>query len=269
MSCLHGCHHSWVGVTREDAPDSDKAGGAGVYEEDGGFGFPHRTTATAAQPTEGKKRKMGNKQASNKNYKKDKYVGDMKDNRAHGKGKLVYSVKDKAGRVSYKGFFVHGQKQGEGMMTWRDGRTYMGAWWADEMHGRGTMLYDAESAHSYEGEWMSGKRHGMGQMKYAADDRQGRVCYFGPWVCDKKEGNGYMEWRSGAKYLGEFRAGKRHGHGVFMFPNGDQFLCQWCDGRPCGVGRIIFADGTQCEGFWINAETWEKTRTMVFRNARN
>jgi hypothetical protein len=105
-------------------------------------------------------------------------------------------------------------------------------------------------------------------MTYAADDVHGRVSYFGPWSADRKDGNGLMEWRSGAKYLGEWRGGKRHGYGVFMFPNGDQLVShKWLDSRPQGVARIIYADtgGRQCDGFWINADTWEQTRTVAFR----
>jgi hypothetical protein len=214
---------------------------------------------------------MGNKQmqgTGDKGKKNDRYAGEMKHNQAHGRGKLVYSAKDKEGRATYEGHFVAGHKQGEGIMTWTDGRVYMGGWVADDIEGKGTMLYDADrSARAYVGEWVAGQRDGMGRMTYAADDEHGRVSYFGPWAADKQEGNGLMEWRSGAKYLGEWRRGKRHGHGVFMFPSGDQLVSsQWCDGRPQGVVKMIYADGHQCDGFWLNADTWENTRTLVFKS---
>jgi hypothetical protein len=205
---------------------------------------------------------MGNKQTTQ--HKAERYSGEAKHNRAHGKGQLSYSAKDKARRAIYRGYFVDGRKQGQGTMTWTDGRTYSGYWWADLMHGKGTMIWP--TTRSYEGEWIAGQRHGMGHMKFADDDRHGRVYYFGPWVAGKKQGQGFMEWRSGAKYLGEWHQGKRHGHGVFMFPNGDQYVGQWCDGRPQGIGRLLYSDGGfGCDGFWMNAGSWEHTRTMAFR----
>ena len=59
------------------------------------------------------------------------YVGDLKDGKRHGQGKLTFS----------------------------DGRKYEGEYRDDKRHGQGTEIYSDGS--SYEGEWKDGKRHGL------------------------------------------------------------------------------------------------------------
>jgi len=211
---------------------------------------------------------MGNKCET---PKKDTYRGQAKGNCAHGTGKMVYSAVDKAGRLRYEGQFTNGTKQGEGTMAWNDGRIYSGGWWNDQMQGEGVMKWTAITNRAskskirqekrtglhhnkdsrtkrvkwYKGEWMMSRRNGFGQMKYAADDQHGRVIYLGSWAADKKEGNGFMEWQSGAKYLGQWHLGKRHGCGVFMFPNGDQLVGQWDAGVIENVSHVVLADGRE------------------------
>lgn len=47
--------------------------------------------------------------------------------------------------------------------------------------------------------------------------------YSGSWNNDRKEGHGEMVWKSGSKYIGEWRAGLRDGFGMHMFHNKDKY----------------------------------------------
>ena len=75
-----------------------------------------------------------------------KYIGEFKDNKRHGHGKLKlengdlyeggfaegafhgHGVYDWASGISYEGEWVHGQPQGPGAMTWADGQRWDGYW---------------------------------------------------------------------------------------------------------------------------------------------
>ena len=66
-----------------------------------------------------------------------KYVGQVKDGKAHGQGTRTYTDGRKyAGK--WKDGKMYAGSYEQGMMIWPDGRKYIGAWENDEKHGQGT-----------------------------------------------------------------------------------------------------------------------------------
>jgi hypothetical protein len=49
---------------------------------------------------------------------------------------------------------------GDGYLTWADGREYKGQFKDDKRHGQGTFKW--KDGRVYQGEWRKGKQHGVG-----------------------------------------------------------------------------------------------------------
>ncbi len=77
-----------------------------------------------------------------------------------------------ADKSYYEGRFVHSVMCGEGSAAgdmryvgtyvWSDGRSYVGEWKDNKMHGRGTFTFTGGKI--YIGQFINDKRHGMGKM---------------------------------------------------------------------------------------------------------
>ena len=168
-------------------------------------------------------------QTKNKIYENgDYYIGEMLDDKSHGKGILYY----KNGNVLYDGEFVYGKKQGLGKRIYKSGNYYIGQWLNDKKHGKGieyykndNIKYDGEfvndkfegngkyifeSGNYYIGQWLNGKAHGKGIEYY----KNGNIKYEGDFVNNKFEGNGKYIDKSRNYYIGNWRNGNMHGDGI-------------------------------------------------------
>jgi len=76
---------------------------------------------------------------------RDFYEGNWKEDRLHGKGKLVNF------EGSYEGSFICDKREGEGTMAYLDGRKYLGNWLQDMHCGKGIMI--TPDGTKYDGEW--------------------------------------------------------------------------------------------------------------------
>ncbi|MDA7843385.1 hypothetical protein N9A26_00060 [bacterium] len=87
----------------------------------------------------------------------NRYVGEFKDGRYHGKGTFIY----KAHGSKYVGDWKNGGKNGKGTYFFSDGsKHYVGDWKDGLPHGKGIQLnYDGSK---YVGEFKKNKHHGMG-----------------------------------------------------------------------------------------------------------
>ena len=126
----------------------------------------------------------------------DKYVGDHKDNKMHGKGTYTFADGDK-----YVGEYKDDKRNGQGTFTFGDGHKYVGNWQGSKMHGQGTITY--AGGYKYEGNWQGGKKHGQGTITYTG----------------------------GYKYEGEWKDGKRHGQGTYTYANGTIREGIWKSGK--------------------------------------
>ena len=86
----------------------------------------------------------------------------------HGNGSIKYPKGHE--RVKYQGQFVHGKKEGYGVLTWRDGGIYKGEFKNDQQSGWGTYerIIDKKqySGEEYTGNWLNGNKSGRGQEIY-------------------------------------------------------------------------------------------------------
>ena len=105
--------------------------------------------------------------------------------------------------VKYIGGFKDGtfedrQPNGQGTLTWSNGKKYLGEWKNGEMSGQGTKTWT--NGDMYEGDFKDGRYHGQGTYtwsdgrKYVGEFNDGGTkrswyCHFARWeVCKGMEG---------------------------------------------------------------------------------
>ena len=107
-----------------------------------------------------------------------KYIGEFKDGTSedrqpNGQGTITYPNGRK-----YVGEYKDGERDGQGTLTWSNGKKYLGEWKNGEMSGQGTKTWT--NGDMYEGEFKDGKY----------------------------DGQGTYTWSDGRKYVGEFKDGE-------------------------------------------------------------
>ena len=81
----------------------------------------------------------------------EKYVGEYKDGKRNGQGTITWSD-----GKNYVGEFKDGKFNGHGKLTWSDGKKYVGEWKNGRPHGQGTgTLPDGRK---YVGEYKDGEK---------------------------------------------------------------------------------------------------------------
>ena len=85
----------------------------------------------------------------------DKYEGDTKGGKKHGKGTFTYTNGDK-----YLGEWKDDKKHGKGTFTYTNGDKYIGEWKDDKKHGQGACTWPNGDA--FVGEWKDDERNGQG-----------------------------------------------------------------------------------------------------------
>ena len=88
----------------------------------------------------------------------EKYIGQKKDGKRHGKGVQVWPDGDK-----YEGEFIDDRFFGWGSYTWASGDKYVGKWKNDLKHGEGTFYYS--NGITEEGYWLNDKYVGRSFSK--------------------------------------------------------------------------------------------------------
>jgi len=154
----------------------------------------------------------------------------------------VGPIKQKDGSI-YHGQMKKNKKHGRGKLIFKDQRVYEGYFKDDKMQGKGRMVHP--NGDVYEGEWKNNMAHGKG--KYEKIDGW---FYIGDWVEDVPHGKGIEKWTNGSSYEGEFCKGKRHGKGTLKYLDGSIYTGDFTDGKIEGHGQYISADGTTYEGSW-------------------
>lgn len=159
-------------------------------------------------------------------YNGCRYVGEYKDGKPYGKGKIYYND---GFIVSYEGNFVDGMRQGQGVIVWQNGDRYEGNWENNKMNGQGTYI------------WSSGNK------------------YVGQWVNDTRTGKGTEYYTDGNRFEGYFKNGKRNGAGVEYYTNAVlgkavRIECEWVDGKRSGFSREYFRSGAYWSGHYENGK---------------
>ena len=147
-----------------------------------------------------------------KNYKTGKYIGEMANNLAEGKGIFYW----KNGDV-YEGEWKNGQKDGKGIYYFNNN-----PWKGDR----------------YEGEWKNDKQEGKGIYYYNNGSR-----YEGDFKNNKKEGKGIFYWEDGEIYEGDWKNDEREGKGIKYYTNGDRKMGDYSNGEPTGKHILLTYNG--------------------------
>jgi hypothetical protein len=179
-----------------------------------------RCNFTKKRKTIRNKYKGGDRKRYEKNDKEEMYVGELKDGKPHGKGKMGY----KNGDV-YQGNFEDGKINGQGKMKLSNGDKYHGEWKNGIKDGKGKYLFASGSV--YDGEWKNNNFEGRGKYLFASG-----AVYDGEWKNDKFEGRGKYLFENGDVYDGEWKNGIRHGKGKILYANGDVYDGEWVDNEP-------------------------------------
>ena len=79
-----------------------------------------------------------------------------------------------------------------------------------------------------------------------------------------QNGHGTFVFKSGAKYMGDFKNGIIDGQGILYFSNGDKYIGQWKKQYRAGKGKLIFANGNTFQGTFEKNEF--KKGVMTYAN---
>jgi hypothetical protein len=98
----------------------------------------------------------------------------------------------------YVGEYKDGKRNGQGTITWSDGKNYVGEFKDGKFNGHGKLT------------WSDGKK------------------YVGEWKNGRRDGQGTQTWLDGRKYVGEYKDGKtwngtgydKNGNIIIKFVNG-------------------------------------------------
>lgn len=168
----------------------------------------------------------------------EKYSGNLKMNKKHGLGRLVFSNGD-----LYEGEFFEGEMHGNGTLVYIQGKVYIGEFCKGLKHGYGKEQDRHETC--YEGEYLNNKKSGNGKLIWA----DGR-CYVGEFFDDKMHGVGECLWPDDKRYYGEWVKDKMHGQGEFLWSDGREYYGQYYQNLEDGNGKMIFSNGDLYEGTW-------------------
>jgi hypothetical protein len=171
---------------------------------------------------------------------KGTYVGDYKDEKKDGFGKMNYEDGS-----SYEGEWKNDKKEGKGTYIYGSGYgKYVGSFKDDKKSGLGKMTYYNGS--SYEGEWEDDEREGEGTYISAKGTK-----YVGNSVAGKKNGKGtFYNSRGDKEYEGDYESDKRHGYGTVTTTADDgtkvSYIGNFREGKIDGQGTttLLFQDGT-------------------------
>ncbi len=207
------------------------------------------------------------------------YVGQYKDQRSHGLGKLT--ERDSLGQKSvYEGLFVKGKKHGKGVISWSElGNRYEGVWDNGQVVGPGKGSFTWENGNHYSGEWKDNRPHGQGTIKLK-NGFNGVAQYEGSFRDGLRHGTGTFKWANGAEYTGHWKnglptdskltitwpdkrsyeggwniySGQQQGYGTLKNADGSTYEGQWDQGREHGKGTFKWTNGDVYTGDWLKGE---------------
>jgi hypothetical protein len=141
----------------------------------------------------------------------------------------------------YLGQFLLNTFHGSAIMEWPDGHRYTGQYENNQKSGDGFFLWP--DGRFYDGQWRNGQRHGQGQ--YIAAES-----YVGEYYEGFRHGDGVLTWPDQKRYAGQFFRGALHGSAMMTWPDGRQYLGQYVDNQKQGEGMFYWPDGRLYEGQW-------------------
>lgn len=163
------------------------------------------------------------------------FVGDFKDGRYHGQGKITYGDTS-----SYEGEFVDGAFTGHGKYV-TNGNEYVGDFKEGRYHGKGKLTYSNNAY--YEGDFVNGEFSGQG--KYVID----QSVYEGDFDAGNYNGMGKITYSESSYYEGQFVDGTFSGHGKFVADD-RVYEGAFEAGQYNGKGKETYSDSSYYEGYF-------------------
>lgn len=162
----------------------------------------------------------------------------------------------------YDGEWLGNQRNGFGILTWRDGARYLGQW-------RQNRPWQGQFRHCngdvYVGQWRQNKAHGLGRYLEAEG-----VLSVGSFSDDLHDGVGVERWPDGSTFMGQLSRGRKSGYGVYVWPDGSRYEGQWSANQMDGYGTWIGMDGRLYGGEWRDSQmhgwgqySWPDGRTYA------
>ena len=99
------------------------------------------------------------------------------------------------------GFFEDRLPNGQGTITYPDGRKYVGEWKDAREHGQG--IFTSPNGQKHVGEYKDGRKNGQGTFTYPDGNK-----YVGEYKDGRMNGQGTYTWYDGSKYVGEWKGGE-------------------------------------------------------------
>lgn len=186
----------------------------------------------------------------------NKYIGDVFNDKPHGKGTMNYKTGDQ-----YVGEFKEGFRHGYGTFTRKSGEVYKGQFEKDiptvgtyintkGVIWKGTFIGDY---------YLQGEDCTITTSDYT---------YTGGVSKDKKDGKGVTIWKNGNTYVGEYKNDLRYGKGIMTWANENVYDGEWKDGVIQGQGTFTWANGNVYKGTFSDGKrngfgitTWAELET--------
>jgi hypothetical protein len=172
----------------------------------------------------------------------------------------------------YEGDAQHWKRNGNGIMTYKNGDKYKGKWSNDKREGDGTMEF-AEGG-KFNGQFFEDSIMGFGSFidkkgnKFATinESNEGPS---GKFENGKLTGTAELFCTNGSRYQGQYQCGKCHGKGQLSLTvekNMSSLPIDYVGLFKCnmrsGKGKMEWKDGTCLEGNWISDVLYQGTLKM-------
>jgi hypothetical protein len=187
----------------------------------------------------------------------EKYVGNWVNMKRKGFGTNYWVSGD-----WYRGDWLDDKKNGQGTYQYKNGDKYVGQYLNDKMDGEGTFFYANGTVQK--GFWANGSYVGSNNTNVSKEGCISGDCdegygtwvfksgekYVGNWKNKLRNGFGTNYFVTGEWYKGNWKDDKRHGQGLNYYANGEKYDGQWSDDKKQGYGTYTYLDGTSQTGMW-------------------
>lgn len=168
------------------------------------------------------------------------YDAHWKDGKLHGKGTEEHGPESATPGARFKGRWVNGKKSGQGSFRYGSededfpDEEYIGEFTNGMMTGKGRYTWPDGSWD--EGDFVNEMLHGKGTRFLAYDEEEDTEpqTYVGEFQINLQHGFGKLTWEDGESYEGEWEEGVYHGHGIYTLSNGAVYEGDWVDGQSDG-----------------------------------
>ncbi len=168
-----------------------------------------------------------------------RYDGELKRDRMHGIGLLVWSNGDR-----YEGEFRDGLMHGDGDFSFANGDRFVGEMRNGMFGGEGVM--DFADGSRYQGQFAEGYPSGQGSLTVVSGET-----YEGSFAFGRFSGRGLLRYGDESEYEGEFRHGAETGQGEMRMPGGTVYSGTF-ENRKFVAGRWTLPNGDYYEGTYSN-----------------